>query len=213
MAPDAIVATTDDKMESAASADGMQNNFLRFWETVVKPEPPATKIATAADYAAYGGLAVTLAAIDNYFRVTDRGSTFYIEFVGGWTTFFAMCYIIVLNGVILSTGFNGAGGLTATDKMMSTNGSIFATCLSSGWFTFMMGIFTNLPIALAPGMGLNGVFKNFVSGSTNGKLVGGFNPGACVGLPPCRRACLSPFCLSLTTLSLHPSPPHPQIGE
>ena len=32
-----------------------------------------------------------LAAVNNFFRIKDRGSTFYREFYGGMTTFFAMC--------------------------------------------------------------------------------------------------------------------------
>jgi hypothetical protein len=46
------------------------------------------------------------APVDNFFRVTERGSTFWTEFSGGMTTFFSMCYIMVLNGVIMGGYFN-----------------------------------------------------------------------------------------------------------
>lgn len=62
----------------------------------------------------------------------------------------AMCYILALNGIILS----GTG--------ISKNGSFFATALSSGIFTMVMGYVANVPIALAPGMGLNGYFASLV---------------------------------------------------
>lgn len=45
---------------------------------------------------------------------------------------------MALNGVILS-------------GVISANGSFFATALSSGIFTIMMGLVANAPIALAPG--------------------------------------------------------------
>jgi AGZA family xanthine/uracil permease-like MFS transporter len=63
-----------------------------------------------------------------------------------------MCYIMVLNGVILNAG-------QAYGVGMSVSGSFFATALSSGIFTFVMGVVANAPIALAPGMGLNGVSR------------------------------------------------------
>jgi len=60
-----------------------------------------------------------------------------------------MAYIMVLNGVIIAGPFNTG---------LSVNGVFFATTLSSGIFTFMMGLLVNIPVALAPGMGLNGFF-------------------------------------------------------
>jgi xanthine/uracil/vitamin C permease (AzgA family) len=39
-----------------------------------------------------------MAHIDNYFHVTDRGSSILIEFTGGMTTFLSMSYIMILNG-------------------------------------------------------------------------------------------------------------------
>jgi len=85
--------------------------------------------------------------LDNFFRVSDRGSSFWTEFAGGMTTFFSMCYIMVLNGVIIGGGFKTG---------IPTSGVFFATALASGIFTFLMGAFVNVPVALAPGMGLNG---------------------------------------------------------
>lgn len=77
----------------------------------------------------------------------ERGSSFWTEFSGGMTTFFAMCYIMVLNGVIIGGGFNTG---------IPTSGVFFATALASGIFTTLMGLAVNVPVALAPGMGLNG---------------------------------------------------------
>jgi len=80
-------------------------NFHAFWESVVRAEGPATTIVSAEDYAKSMGIFSPLAGaaawIDNLYRITDRGSSFYFEFTGGMTTFFSMAYIMVLNGVII----------------------------------------------------------------------------------------------------------------
>lgn len=86
-----------------------------------------------------GCLAPMLATIDNFFRVTERGSTYHSEFWGGMTTFLSMSYIMVLNGIIIAGPFNSG---------MSVNGVFFATALSAGLFTGMMGFVVNVPVAL-----------------------------------------------------------------
>lgn len=77
------------------------------------------------------------------------------------TTFFSMSYILVLNGIIIRpTG-------------ITPNASFFSTGLASGLFTFMMGLCVNVPVALAPGMGLNGYFATVAktcAANTNGDI-------------------------------------------
>jgi adenine/guanine/hypoxanthine permease len=68
------------------------------------------------------------------------------EIVAGLTTFLAMSYILFVNPQILSS----AG--------MNKSALIAATCMASGIGTMLVGIFTNTPIAMAPGMGLNAFF-------------------------------------------------------
>jgi len=53
-----------------------------------------------------------------------------------------MCYILVLNGIIIAGPFNTG---------ISVNGVFFATALASGIFTSLMGWLVNVPVALAPG--------------------------------------------------------------
>ncbi len=70
------------------------------------------------------------------------------EAIAGVTTFFAVAYIVVLNPTILSTEGTGipfSGALTAT----------VLVCFS---MTLLMGLYARLPLAVAPGMGLNGFF-------------------------------------------------------
>ena len=115
------------------------NYLLKFWASIFSLEKPAMILATADKYQSMGFLASTIANVDNFFRITDRGSSFYREFTGGMTTFFSMAYIMVLNGVIIAGPFNTG---------MSVNGVFFATTLSAGIFTFMMGALVNVPVAL-----------------------------------------------------------------
>src|SRR5579864_9271247 len=57
-----------------------------------------------------------------------------------------MAYIVVVNPAIL-----GAAGLPVA-------GVAVATCLSAGFGSILMGLLSNYPLALAPGMGLNAYF-------------------------------------------------------
>ena len=74
------------------------------------------------------------------------------EFIAGLTTFLAMAYIIAVNPNILS----GTG--------MDKGALVTATCLSAGLTTIVMGVFANLPFALASGMGLNAYFAGIATG-------------------------------------------------
>lgn len=80
------------------------------------------------------------------FNLKERGTTVGREIVAGLTTFLAMTYILAVNPGMLS--------MTGMDA-----GSVFtATALSAAIATLVMGFVANLPVALAPGMGLNAFF-------------------------------------------------------
>lgn len=70
------------------------------------------------------------------------------EAIAGVTTFFTMAYIVVVNPSILAT--EGTG--------MSFSGVMTATVLLSFALTLFMGLYANLPFAVAPGMGINAFF-------------------------------------------------------
>ncbi|MGA7713393.1 MAG: NCS2 family permease [Rhizomicrobium sp.] len=84
--------------------------------------------------------------LDKYFGLTAHGTTVRREIVGGATTFLTMAYIMFVNPKILAaTGMN--------------EGAVFvATCLATAATTLLMGLYAKLPVALAPGMGLNAYF-------------------------------------------------------
>ena len=84
--------------------------------------------------------------LETYFEIKKRGSDLKTELIAGATTFLTMSYIIVVNPMILKkTG-------------MSFDGALFATVLVSSISSILMGLYANLPYALAPGMGINAFF-------------------------------------------------------
>jgi AGZA family xanthine/uracil permease-like MFS transporter len=80
-----------------------------------------------------------------FFDLAGRGSTVGREARGGLATFLTMAYILVANPSILS-----AAGVPL-------DAAVAATALTAGLATILMGLGANMPIALAPGMGLNAV--------------------------------------------------------
>jgi AGZA family xanthine/uracil permease-like MFS transporter len=104
----------------------------------------ATTTETRPDGTGRGGL-------DGYFAITRRGSTVGRELRGGLATFFTMAYIIVLNPIILS------GGADMSGKHLSFAQLSAATALIAAIMTIIMGVGGNLPLAVAAGLGLDGV--------------------------------------------------------
>jgi AGZA family xanthine/uracil permease-like MFS transporter len=83
---------------------------------------------------------------ERLFDLRGHGTTVRTEVFAGLTTFLTMAYIVAVNPVIL-----GAAGLPIA-------GVAVATCLSAGFASILMGLLSNYPLALAPGMGLNAYF-------------------------------------------------------
>ncbi|CAA9405105.1 MAG: Xanthine/uracil/thiamine/ascorbate permease family protein [uncultured Propionibacteriaceae bacterium] len=107
-------------------------------------------------------------AVDRYFEITARGSTWAREIRGGLVTFFTMAYIIALNPLIIGTApdVNGnlLGGLPWKDQAGQVIGANVdqaitlvagATALVAGLMTILMGVVGRFPIGLATGLGLN----------------------------------------------------------
>jgi AGZA family xanthine/uracil permease-like MFS transporter len=84
-------------------------------------------------------------ALDRRFMIHERGSTVRRELLGGFVTFLTMAYIVFVNPAIL-----GAAGMDASAVTV-------ATALGAALFTAIMGLATNLPFALASGLGLNAI--------------------------------------------------------
>ncbi|KPI08948.1 Xanthine/uracil/vitamin C permease [Actinobacteria bacterium OK074] len=89
--------------------------------------------------------------IDRYFKISERGSTLAREIRGGFATFFAMAYIIVLNPIILSSAKDMYGHQLDYGQLVT------ATVITAAFTTLLMGVIGNVPIALAAGLGVNSV--------------------------------------------------------
>lgn len=90
--------------------------------------------------------------MDRLFKLKERGTTVTTELLAGVTTFLTMVYIVIVNPGVLS------------EAGMDFHGVFIATVLASIVATLIMGLFSNYPIALAPGMGLNAYFAFSVVG-------------------------------------------------
>jgi adenine/guanine/hypoxanthine permease len=91
--------------------------------------------------------------LERRFRFAANGTTFARDTMGGVTTFIVMSYIIFVNPQILS--FAGIDGLSEIG--LPFNQVLAATCLVAGVMTIIMGLYTNMAYAIAPGLGLNAV--------------------------------------------------------
>jgi AGZA family xanthine/uracil permease-like MFS transporter len=91
--------------------------------------------------------------LKDYFKLDDLNTNVRTELLAGVTTFLTMSYIIFVNPLFLS--FFGDPNLK--DLALPFSASMTATCLSTALMCIFMGIWTNYPFALAPGMGLNAI--------------------------------------------------------
>ena len=91
-------------------------------------------------------------SLDKFFKLSEHNTDINTELLAGFTTFITMAYIIFVNPQIMS--------LTGMDQ-----GAIFVgTCLAAAIACFIMGFYSNWPVGLAPGMGLNAFFTFTVVG-------------------------------------------------
>ncbi|MBQ9221299.1 MAG: NCS2 family permease [Succinivibrio dextrinosolvens] len=98
-------------------------------------------------------LSSTSQFLNRLFKIEQKGSSVSTELLAGLTTFVAMAYIIFVNPSILE-----ASGIPR-------EAAIAATLWSAGLCSIAMGLFSNLPIGVAPGMGINAFFAFYVCGT------------------------------------------------
>lgn len=92
--------------------------------------------------------------MESLFKLRARGTTVQREIIAGLTTFVTMGYILVINPEMLGSIGNG----------MTPQAVYTATIISSAIAMMIMAFAANLPIAIAPGMGLNAFFTFTVVG-------------------------------------------------
>ncbi len=90
--------------------------------------------------------------LEKIFKLQDNNTTVAKEFLAGFTTFVTMAYIIFVNPQMMA-----ASG-------MDLGASFVGTCIAASIACFAMGFYSNWPVGLAPGMGLNAFFTYTVVG-------------------------------------------------
>eukprot|EP00560_Eucampia_antarctica_P008094 CAMPEP_0197825614 /NCGR_PEP_ID=MMETSP1437-20131217/2655_1 /TAXON_ID=49252 ORGANISM="Eucampia antarctica, Strain CCMP1452" /NCGR_SAMPLE_ID=MMETSP1437 /ASSEMBLY_ACC=CAM_ASM_001096 /LENGTH=536 /DNA_ID=CAMNT_0043425685 /DNA_START=33 /DNA_END=1643 /DNA_ORIENTATION=+ len=111
--------------------------------------------------------------IDDYFKLTARGTNVLTEFRGAVATFLTMAYILAINPRILADSGGpcregwpvGAEYVTCMEE--TKRQFVVATALTSMVACLIMGLWANLPIALSCGMGMNAYFTYNVVGFKN----------------------------------------------
>lgn len=91
--------------------------------------------------------------LERVFKLKQHGTTARTELIAGITTFLTMVYIVFVNPQIL-----GVAG-------MDVQAVFVTTCLIAAFGSILMGLLANLPVALAPAMGLNAFFAFVVVGA------------------------------------------------
>ncbi|MGL4861015.1 MAG: NCS2 family permease [Enterobacteriaceae bacterium] len=91
--------------------------------------------------------------VERLFKLRQHNTNVRTEIIAGITTFLTMVYIALVNPQILGAAH------------MDTSSVFVATCLIAGLGSICMGLFANLPVALAPAMGLNAFFAFVVVGT------------------------------------------------
>ena len=84
--------------------------------------------------------------LERVFALEAHGTTIRTEVFAGFTTFLTMAYIVVVNPRIMG------------DAGMPVAAVAVATCLAAAFGCILMGLMSNTPLAMAPGMGMNAYF-------------------------------------------------------
>ncbi|CAM9140450.1 NCS2 family permease [Mycoplasma todarodis] len=99
-----------------------------------------------------------------YFEFDSRKAILKKEIIGGISTFVAMAYILAVNPSLLSSA-KWSGDASKSQIM---GGLFLATAISAFFATMVMGLYANIPLGLAPGMGVNAFFAFTVASSQGG---------------------------------------------
>lgn len=89
----------------------------------------------------------------DFFNLEEKNTSVKQEMMAGFTSFFAISYIIVVNPLILA------------DAGMPAQLSVFATIFVSAIGSILMGLWGKAPLVMTPGMGVNAFFTYTIVGS------------------------------------------------
>lgn len=90
--------------------------------------------------------------LDQFFSISQKGSSVRTECLAGVTSFLSMCYLIfVVPGMLADTGMPADAAVSAT---------IWITVLA----TLLMGLWAKFPVGVAPGLGISAFFAYYICG-------------------------------------------------
>jgi AGZA family xanthine/uracil permease-like MFS transporter len=95
---------------------------------------------------------------DKFFGLTARGTTVSTEIFAGLTTFLAMAYILTVN----------PSQIIGSSELPLWSSVFLATALGAFIGTVLMALFAKMPLAQAPGMGLNAAIGGIIGGWSYG---------------------------------------------
>lgn len=96
--------------------------------------------------------------LDKFFGISKAKSTFTTEIFAGLTTFLAMCYILTVNPTQILSQSPGLANLWPSVFLATAFGALIGTLL--------MALFAKMPLAQAPGMGLNAALGGIIGGGS-----------------------------------------------
>ncbi|MCA1655965.1 MAG: NCS2 family permease, partial [Pseudonocardiaceae bacterium] len=99
--------------------------------------------------------ATRTAALDRFFKISERDSTVGREVRGGLVTFVTMAYIVVLNPLIIGSFADDPAHPDAFGDFLPVNQVAAVTALVAGVMTILFGLVANFPFAMATGLGIN----------------------------------------------------------
>jgi len=99
--------------------------------------------------------------LDKFFGITAKGSSVRTEIVAGIVTFLAMAYILTLNPSLI-VGFN---------RPINWNSVFIATALGAVVGTALMAFLAKMPLAQAPGLGLDAMVGGLIGGGLIGYAI------------------------------------------
>lgn len=111
--------------------------------------------STKQEQQAYASSPPASGLLERLFKLSQHGTTVKTELAAGLTTFITMAYIIFVNPNIMA------------DAGIDHGAAFVATCLAAALGCFLMGLYANWPVGLAPGMGLNAFFTYTVVKTMN----------------------------------------------
>ena len=104
-------------------------------------------------------------SIKSFFKLEEKGTSVKTEMIAGVTTFMTMAYVMAVQPSAI-VGFSG-NSYTDINGVVINKEAVMVTCaVVSAIITLFMGLYANLPFALATGMGTNFMFGGLIQSNT-----------------------------------------------